>query len=214
MKKREQVMVAVPSLDGRCETALMVSLLQLQCVPELSLGFSVTNGGVYIGHVRNVMATRVLESNFDSILFVDSDMSFDAKQLASMVLLGEDIVGGVYHYKRKDRKMVNNPARSDSGEMQTSRNGRLSLADWAGTGAMRIRRQVLETLAKTVETYSPGPGAGNEPSKIYNFFPTGIRRTYLGEDVGFCRIAADAGFKIWIDSECRCNHHGTISFPI
>ena len=183
----------------------MKVLLQLQYAPELSLGFSVTNGGVYIGHVRNVMATRLLESDFDSILFIDSDMSFDAKSMASMVLLRNDIVGARYYYKRIEKKMV-----ASIGDV----GGRLAQADWVGTGAMRIRRKVFEKLAETVETYSPGgPGAGNEPETIYNFFPTGISHTYLGEDVGFCRLARESGFKTWVDMECFCTHHGTISYP-
>ena len=106
-KKRDDVMVAIPALDGRCETALMTSLLAMQCLPNVRLGFNVLNGGCYLGHVRNVLATKMLvDSTCDSILFIDSDISFDPRAMESLAILDEEIVGGRFYYRSCNTKIV------------------------------------------------------------------------------------------------------------
>ena len=90
-----------------------------------------------------------------------------------------------------------------------------------GTGAMLIRRHVLEKLRDVVPAYANADmrlhdenwrDAGDDDSVHYEFFPVGVfGREYLSEDYAFCRLAREQGFRIYA-SPGRFVHVGTHVF--
>lgn len=81
---------------------------------------------------------------------------------------------------------------------------------WVGTGAIRIKKWVLEKMRAHVD-------AGNWPEIMklrddspYGFFtPTKVG---VGEDVSFCRRAQEIGIPSYVDTSLECLHMGDIPY--
>jgi GT2 family glycosyltransferase len=86
-----------------------------------------------------------------------------------------------------------------------------------GTGFMLIRRNVFETMKDTVKSYlndvrDLGQSLGQD--RIYEYFPVFIDEDerLLSEDYAFCRLARDAGFKVYAAPWVSLGHFGTYLF--
>jgi hypothetical protein len=88
--------------------------------------------------------------------------------------------------------------------------------DWMGTGFLLIRRDALERVIAHLEALArdgqaPSPVA-NIPSHgdVVNVFDYLIDGTgqFVGEDVGFCLRAREAGLEIWADTRAALWHLG------
>jgi hypothetical protein len=91
--------------------------------------------------------------------------------------------------------------------------------DNGGTGFMLIKRKVFEALMGKVPTYTNDMFHAVEidrPVKIiHEFFATSIdeeSNRLLSEDYHFCKIAREAGFKVWAAPWCSLTHSGTYNF--
>ena len=91
--------------------------------------------------------------------------------------------------------------------------------DRVGTGLLRVKREVLEDMAKKgfATEYAPKEG---EDGTLFNFFPCGLIQDnenihrFVGEDVQFCWNAQDSGHTVWVDISCIAHHWGEASYPI
>ena len=86
----------------------------------------------------------------------------------------------------------------------------LEPSGWVGFGAVRIHRSVFE---KMIQAAVPGgllaeiaPPKGRE-GDAYGFFDT--NRQARGEDVKFCRRAAQVGAAVYVDTGCILGHVGS-----
>jgi hypothetical protein len=85
--------------------------------------------------------------------------------------------------------------------------------DYAGTGFMLIKREVLETLAATVPIGPSWCWEGAKGNRVPALFMTPIHNDGLeSEDYHFCRIAREAGFKIVMDPKVRLKHWGQYAY--
>jgi hypothetical protein len=87
-----------------------------------------------------------------------------------------------------------------------------------GTGFMLIKREVFEGLAPTVPEYKNDMwrATDTEDTKtIKEFFATSIdeeSNRLLSEDYHFCKIAREAGFKVYAAPWAQFGHTGTYTF--
>jgi hypothetical protein len=91
------------------------------------------------------------------------------------------------------------------GPTKTNYGRRLIRVSFCGTGFLAMRRDALLDVAeKTPKTNSGMPILFN------NLFNDRGEGKFDGEDVFFCKLARDAGYEIWLDTETLVDHYGMI----
>ena len=150
---------------------------------------------------RMEMTASFLKSRHTHMMWLDADIEFEPEAVANLWNLNADIGVGFYAMKRhdmplsawKDGKLVSlDECPSEPFEV-----------DYAGTGFMMIRRDVIEKLTEIHGTYE-GPH-GPVPA----IYMTPVHDGSLeSEDYHFCRIAREAGFKVIGDPSIKLGHYG------
>jgi hypothetical protein len=171
-------------------------------------------------------------------MFIDADITFNPADIVSMVNADKDIICGLYPKKEINWKTVAQAVKSGveyqdlpsyTGSFVVNLVGDVAQAtgdvnepmeiDNGGTGFMLIKRNVFETLKPTVPTYTNDQIliVDKSPVKkvIHEFFATSIDEVsnrLLSEDYHFCKIARQAGFKVYAAPWANLTHSGTYNF--
>lgn len=159
-----------------------------------------------VTRARNEMTAKFLSSNHSHIMWLDADIEFTTGDVANLWNLQVDVAVGVYAMKKRDEQWY--AAWKDGALVKDldKFDGPIEV-DYAGTGFMLIKREVIETLATQAESYE-GPN-GRVPA----LYMTPIHNDgFESEDYHFCRIAREAGFKIVMDPSVRLGHWGQYRF--
>jgi hypothetical protein len=155
-----------------------------------------------------------------------------------MVQADKDIICGLYPKKEINWKLVSDAVKSGvdykdlasytgsfvvnlvGGATESTGNVNEPMEiDNGGTGFMLIKREVFEKLQPTVPKYTNDMIliVDKNPVKkiIDEFFATSIDETtnrLLSEDYHFCKIAREAGFKVYAAPWANLTHSGTYNF--
>ena len=103
-----KLMIAIPAYDGRVNIKTAIALAKL--TPETNK-FGVT---LYISHIsgcslitkaRNALVADFLETDADTLLFVDSDVIITPEAVLRLLAIsqGKDVTAGVYPRRGADR---------------------------------------------------------------------------------------------------------------
>jgi hypothetical protein len=159
------------------------------------------NQGTLIQNQRADLCLEAMREGCTHVLFIDSDMTFPQDMVERLMAHDKDIVATNCARRRMPtgptaQKTLPDGSRELIYTMPESTG--LEEVESIGMGVMLIKRNVFESLT--------------EP-----WFETPWRtdkRGYIGEDVFFCRKAAAAGFKIYIDHDVskEIGHIGTFEF--
>jgi len=151
------------------------------------------------------------EINYDYTMWIDSDIIFTPEQFAQLLAhKDKDIVGGIYlmeggaaypvvkewniDYFQKNGVFeflkVNDPS---------IQNGKPFEVAYTGFGFVLVKKGVFEKIS--YPWFPP------------EFFEFGNDISdFCSEDVGFCRKATSAGFKVWIDPTIVLRHEKTVAY--
>lgn len=155
---------------------------------------------------RMEMTATFLSTGHTHLMWLDADIEFSPEDVAKLWNLETDIAVGVYAMKKRDAQWF---AAWKDGELVKDLDrftGPVEV-DYAGTGFMLIRREVIEALAKLHGSYEGQHG------RVPALFMTPIHRDCLeSEDYHFCRIAREAGFRVTMDPSVRLGHWGLYRF--
>jgi len=146
---------------------------------------------------RNLVATKLLETDFTHILMLDLDHQHPidiVQRLCKWVMLDPEIkvVGGL-NFRRGEPF-------EPCAFMQDDQGGVYSIAQWEqglvevdaiGTGSILISREVFEVM---------------EPPWFYNIYDHAWEGHYPGEDIGFSKKCHDLGIPMYIDTTCSSPH--------
>jgi hypothetical protein len=183
----------------------------------LNLKEELTKGGVehdwltgrnesLVTRARNEMTANFLKTDHSHMMWLDADIEFEPEHVAKLWNMDADIAVGIYCMKKKKEQWF---AAWMGGKLIKDLdqfNGPIEV-DYAGTGFMMIRRNVVEALVKTSESYE-GP-MGITPALYMTPVEDGV---FLSEDYFFCKRAREAGFKIKADPSVRLIHWGQFPF--
>tara|TARA_R110001592_G_scaffold198849_3_gene447237 strand:- start:773 stop:1639 length:867 start_codon:yes stop_codon:yes gene_type:complete len=218
---KTSLFVATP-VHSECSIHYTQALLELQqiCFKEkIKITFQLLKSSL-ITQGRNLCVSGFLESNYSHMLFIDSDIYFNAKSIIEMIKKDKDIISIPYplktimwdkameKIKSNSIKNINDlkksfnsyPMRVENHKDITLDNGVIKVTH-SPTGCMLIKRQVF---SKLIEKY-PDKGIVqktvingeyvNKPH-MWNFFDCihdPETKTYLGEDFSFCKLWKDIG---------------------
>jgi hypothetical protein len=218
----------------------------------LNLSLSCLKSGVHLGQkyvgcdslvprARNRLVAHFLDTQDTDLFFVDSDISFTTEDFLSLVQNPLPIMGGVYPRKQLDWHRISKAAQAGIPAGQLPHYGYIPVMNWdapgdysldepievrhLGTGFLRIKREVFETMITKLGQSITFDYSSDEPLFAkrtgYDFFPIGpdIRyplgsggRQYHSEDWGFSELARVAGFKLYAAPWVQLVHSGYMDY--
>jgi len=181
---------------SRCREVLHEAGIQTEYV--------LLTGNCHVDDARNVVVQQFLLTKCEELIFIDGDVYWEPKDLLKLCQFDVDLVGGIYPYRREGTKTDGRmPVGLMDGVFDPDENGLLEVMHLP-TGFMRIRRHVLELLAKHADHY---PNPCERRSKV----PILFQRTFIdnvrwGGDVHFCNIWRETGGKLYAACELNLGH--------
>ena len=166
------------------------------------------SGNAMIADCRAVIVAQFLASDATDLVFVDSDVAWEAGTLLKLVDAPVDFVAAIYP-QRKDpiNYCVSWLDKTDL----VAEDGLLEVQG-VPAGCMRLSRSMLEKMvAHYPDTQFHCDAAPNDTAYAL-FDPYRIGKLKFGEDYAFCRRWRDIGGKVWIDPEIRMGHVGYKTF--
>ena len=239
--KVKKIFVATPMYGGLCVGGYTVGLLnsvQEFMRHGMQMYYAHMMNESLITRARNTLAYDFLGTDATHLMFIDADITFNPADIVSMVKADKDIICGLYPKKEINWKTVSEAVKSgveyhelpnytgsfvvnlvgDAAQATGDVNEPMEI-DNGGTGFMLIKRNVFETLKSTVPTYTNDQIliVDKNPVKkiIHEFFATSIDEVsnrLLSEDYHFCKIARQAGFKVYAAPWANLSHSGTYNF--
>lgn len=157
----------------------------------------VTISGMPFDHGRNVCCQKLLENNFEYLLFLDDDVLPPADAYMKLAAHKADIVSGLYIRRSEPISPVMMRVQPDGVPVWVTNFpiGETIEVDYVGAGCLLIHRNVIEKMAKP-------------------WFDWCVDRddlpmlAKLSEDYYFCRKAKELGYKIKVDTSVQCEHIG------
>lgn len=241
--RKKSIFVATPMYGGMNHGLYMKACLDLQGVAlqyGINIKFSFLFNESLITRARNYLVDEFLHrSDCTHLLFLDSDISFDPKDVIALLALDKDVIGAPYpkkaiKWRSVKRAMEKNPDIAESelekvtgdyvfnpvkGTAQFSISEPLKVLE-IGTGFMMVKREVFPKFAEEYPhlKYKPdhvGQAHFDGSRYIHAYFDTVIDKVserYLSEDYMFCQWWRNMGGEIWLCPWMRTAHIGTYHF--
>lgn len=246
--RNTKLFIATPMYSGICNGLYTKSILDLQTMLN-SVGiesrFSFLFNESLITRARAYLSDEYLRATTGSgqpythMLFIDSDIEFDPRNIIELIQLNKEIIGIPYVKKtinwgnikeaiKKNPDIPNHELEQVMGEYvfnpipgteKFSVHEPLEVME-VGTGMMMIKREVFGKFKEAYPEYSYKPdhiGQANFDGsrEIHMYFDTiidPVTKRYLSEDYFFCQMCRKIGIKIWYAPWGVTSHQGTFSF--
>jgi hypothetical protein len=235
-----KLFVATPMYGGMCTGTYAVGLANMvgmTITNNIKMHYSFMMNESLITRARDSIAYDFLQSDCTHLMFIDADIGFNPYDIPAMLVADKDIIAGVYPKKEinwhKVEKAVTegiptNELQNHTGEFavrlkgnksQTGRRDEPLEVEYAATGFMIIKREVLEGLKDKVPTYTSDMYTAmdieRKPKTISQLFDTSIdpvSNNLLSEDYHFCYLAQQHDYRIFIAPWAKLSHTGTFVF--
>lgn len=237
-----KLFIATPMYGGVCHGMYMKSSLDLQTLfmqYGIQSRFSFIFNESLITRARNYLVDEFLRSDFTHLLFLDSDIHYNAQDIIAMLALDKDVIGAPYPKKSINWGNVAQAARNHpnlepkqlenlvgdyvfnvvKGTSQFQVSEPLEVME-IGTGYMLIKREVFTKWAAAYphKKYRPdhvGQANFDGSRYIHAYFDTVIdpqSERYLSEDYMFCQWWRAIGGQVWLCPWIQTQHVGTYAF--
>jgi hypothetical protein len=157
-----------------------------------------------IDAIRNSLAMQALEADCTHLLMMDTDQKYPVDtvtRLLEHVRNGHEIVGAKVHRRyppfdplllKRDPERQHGYNAIPASEWNVNGGGLIEV-DATGTGCILIATEVFDVLEYPWF---------QEREKILD----GNKSITIGEDIGFCETAKDAGYRIVVDTTIKIGH--------
>ena len=215
---KPSIFIAMPCYDSvKINTMLsVVKLIQQLGKSGIETGIH-TMKSPLIHQARNYLTSVFLTTQYQYMLFVDSDVEFQPEAVLRMMVAKKNIVCTPYRVKAEElSKHIYTVEFKDPKNILVLAGGLVEI-EAGPTGLMLIDCKVFEKIIKNHPELKirnkATPHAEKSHEFYYNFFDFGFNDGYaMGEDVSFCRLARGNGFKIYANIESSTTHHGSFAW--
>lgn len=238
----KKLFVATPMYGGLCHGNYAVGLLTSVGVfsqAGIQMQFAYMMNESLITRARNSLAYDFLETDCTHLMFIDADIGFNPADIPPMLDADKDIICGMYPKKEINWLDVEKAVKAgvpanqlsyytgafvvnavgDAANVEGQINQPIEISN-GGTGFMVIKREVFEGLADKVPEYHNDMFLSTDDHTkvkvIKEFFATSIDadsgNRLLSEDYHFCKIARQAGYKVWAAPWAQLSHCGSYIF--
>ena len=159
------------------------------------------------------------------MLFVDADVEFKPEAIMRMLVTKKDIICTPYRVKNEPEKLEYAVKFKDKNDIKILPWDIVEIEE-GPAGLMLINRRVYERLMKersdlkikfdkpTRKKMNEEIGAADDAidKYMYNFWDTTFHLDtgeWKGEDLSFCELAREEGFKIYANLDSGTTHHGS-----
>lgn len=213
-RPQKHVWIAIPAYTGQIHLGTMRSIIA-DMLALADRGDKVTifdeSGNAMIADCRGLIVAKFLESDATDLVFVDSDVTWEAGALLKLVDYPVEFVAGIYP-QRKDP--INYCVQWIANRSELWADPETGLLEVMGVpaGFMRCSRAMLEKMvAHYSDTAFHCDVAPNQTAHAL-FDPVRIGRVKFGEDYSFCKRWRDIGGQVWVDPQIRMGHVGYKTF--
>jgi hypothetical protein len=211
-------MLGLPTYDFKVTAKLAISLASF-CVQATKYGIDIQicniSGCSVVSRVRNLIAQDFMDSDCTDLMFIDSDINFNAEDIFRLMAWNTDpkkgIVAGIPVARKKGKTYISTLDTDEDENIFMNHMG-LVRAKRVATAFMLIRREVFEKMyeAHPEWRYHDEKKIGDEITAYFDFaLKDG---NYIGEDFLFCDRARELGFEVWIDPTIKLGHVGVEEF--
>jgi hypothetical protein len=198
-----KVMLATPVRDGRFHTAYVAGLMACN---GLHRGWIPYSGQSDIYIARNVLMNTFWQrrAEYDTCVFIDSDIGYSREDLIELLDSEPDVVSGIYTDKCQPPLPFVRDENGDQMLANIPQTGMIKSKLIPG-GFFKISIKALERIIeqKLVIEY------GDANNKMYAFYTTKFFRNLLvSEDYSLAVLLAEAGIQPWTNCSIRLNHDG------
>lgn len=210
-----KLMVCIPAYDNKLNIDSAFALAKLATeVGKLGVKLYLTHlsGCSLITKARNSLVADFLNSDADTLLFVDADVVITSDAVLRLLALSidKDVTAGIYPRRGMDRKFFLDYYLDEQGALEFDKNGLLRVKR-IGTGFMMIQRHVLETMIANHPEWAYYNNV-DERTDHAIFDLKIVDGEYYGEDYLFCDRAAEDGFTVFLDPSISLPHVGSEKF--
>lgn len=230
--QRKSLLIVTPMYKGECTGVYAASLAKLSCALQswrINFSYLYYTGEALIPRARNKMAVEFLNSEHTHLLFVDSDIGFEAGNILVMLAHDKGIIAAPYPLKRMNWDVVRNARGYTNEELM-----KLASSEFAvnyldkdfntneacrvaavGCGCMLISRNVFEEMAGYYNiSHKPMQGDPIWHGSGWSFFDCGKddEGYYQPEDYTFCNRYRKLGGTIWLCPWMTLIHVGQMNF--
>ena len=172
----------------------------------------------YVSKARNALTALFLRSKYDYLLFIDADVEFNPEAVIRMLVTKKDIILTPYRVKfPQDVNFTKYSVSFPDDKNVSILPGDLVEISEGPAGLMLIHRKVFEFLMDSCPRLKiQHPFKKESDPYLYNFWDTTFdmdQGLWRGEDISFCRLARDYGFKIYANIKSQITHHGSYGWP-
>ena len=215
---KPSIFIAMPCYDSIKINSMLsvIKLIQQLSKSGIEVGIH-TMKSPLIHQARNYLTSVFLTTEYQYLLFIDSDVEFEPEAVIRMMVAKKNIVCTPYRVKSPEiDKQVYTVEFKDPKNILVLAEGLVEI-EAGPTGLMLIDRKVFEKIIKNHPDLKirnkVKPDAGRSHEFYYNFFNFGFIDGYaMGEDVSFCRLARGDGFKIYANIQSPTTHHGSFAW--
>jgi hypothetical protein len=210
--KKKKLFIAIPSYKFINIEAVhcMFSLLS---ETEDGRMLALHGGEGAVMRSRNNICSKFLESDFDELLQIDSDILYTPQNVNRIASLDVPIVAAFYCKKSPGKPVwiANRTAEGGSLAKDPDERG-LVKVETIGTGFMKVQRAVLEKMR---DSHLAARYIVDGTDIVeYEFFPFRVVNGRLrSEDWAFCDNAHALGFDVYADTQNVVMHMGTAIYP-
>ena len=216
--KKPSLYIAMPCYDMvKIQTMIsMVKLIAQLTKAQIKMEVN-TMKSPYIAYARNILTARFLQSDYDYLLFVDSDVEFEPECPLRMLVAQRDIVCTPYRIKTNDPSVTKYTTTVKDTQNVTILPGGLIEILQGPAGMMMIHRRVFEKLMKErpdleIQTHQH-KDLFPKDLKIFSFWDCTFKDgMWTGDDIAFCNLARSVDFKLHANIESSLTHHGSYGY--
>jgi hypothetical protein len=192
-------------IEAECERGLRG--LEAKGYPvRRAFGFSAIDFG------RSVMASQALREGYEELMWIDSDVGFDPRDVER--LRGRNLPLCCGLYPKKDRKGFACCFAPGMENVAFGAGGGLTEILYSGFGFVHTRRAVYDRIRERFDLKDCNQRFGTPiaPWFLPEVVPDGAGSWYLPEDYAFCHRAKLCGVPIMADTTIRLSHVGKYAF--
>jgi hypothetical protein len=154
----------------------------------------ITLSGNYTNEIDNSQPFRG-EIDYDTILWIDSDISFEPEDAIKLIESDKQITSGAYLLSSGEVTAYEKLLGPGYSHDQVRQMKDLTKVEGCGFGFLAVKKGVFESLSR------PWFQSTMVKTKDGYEFPL------MGEDLSWCKRVTDAGFEIWFDPTVKVVHN-------
>jgi hypothetical protein len=196
-----KIAILTPVYDGSVSVEYSSSLLK-SAILLSSSGYTLdhiyVSGEAIVQSARNKLFFNAYHKDYDCVVWIDSDIEWDPKDLLKLITSPLDVVGATYRRKTIKELYVAKISNLISGDVID--------VDGIGFGFLKMSRKVIDSLWNTNQSYE------DDKSMCKNIFEVVVSNGHMySEDYIACKKIKDLGFNVYLDKTINLSHTSKIN---